>query len=129
PDIADGFAEQAKVTDQMARKVELAKLADEAMTLVNNPSYLPTSQRKNLEGRIANILDKLSAARRSIDQDKDLQIALESIGKLVEEGKTAEGYQVRNELVRRFPGLEPHTQLIAATLAISDRERQAVRLT
>lgn len=129
PDIADGFAEQAKVTDQMARKIELTKLADESMTLVNNPSYLPSSQRKNLEGRIANILDKLSAARRSIDQDKDLQVALESIGKLVEEGKTADGYQVRNDLVRRFPGLEPHAQLIAATLAISDRERQAVRMT
>lgn len=129
PEIADGFAEQAKATDVMAKKVELSKLAEDSMALVNNPSYIPSSQRKNLEGRIANIIDKLAAARRSIDQDKEMQLALEDIGKLMGDGKTADSYQVRNDLVRRFPGLEPHAQVIAATLAISERERQAVRLT
>jgi outer membrane protein assembly factor BamB len=128
PDIADGFAEQAKVTDQMNRKVELTKLADDSMVLVNNPSYLPAAQRKNLEGRLATILDKLSAARRSIDQDKELQTALADITKVMGEGKTADAYLVRNDLVRRFPGLETQQQLIDATHAISERERQAVRI-
>ena len=128
PDIADGFAEQAKATDQVAKKVELTKLADDSMVLVNNPSYLPAAARKNLEGRISTILDKLSAARRSIDQDKELQTALADITKLIGEGKTAECYQVRTDLVRRFPGLEPHPQLVEATLAISERERQTVRI-
>jgi hypothetical protein len=128
PDIADGFAEQAKATDQMERKVDLTKLADDAMVLVNNPSYLPAAQRKNLEGRLATILDKLSAARRSIDQDKELQTALADITKLIGDGKTADAYLVRNDLVRRFPGLEAQQQLIDATLAISERERQTVRI-
>ncbi|WP_254510708.1 outer membrane protein assembly factor BamB family protein [Anatilimnocola floriformis] len=128
PEIADGFAEQAKATDQVARKVDLTKLADDSMVLVNNPSYLPSAQRKNLEGRIANILDKLSAARRSIDQEKELQVGLADITKHLADGKTADCYQVRTDLVRRFPGLEIHPQLIESTLAISERERQAVRI-
>jgi hypothetical protein len=129
PDIADGFAEQAKTTDTVERKIELTKLADDSMVLVNNPSYLPAAQRKNLEGRLANILDKLTAARRSIDQEKELDVALGDINKLVGEGKTADGYLVRHDLVRRFPGLELHPKLVEATLAMSERERQAVRLT
>ncbi|WP_425619184.1 PQQ-binding-like beta-propeller repeat protein [Anatilimnocola sp. NA78] len=128
PEIADGFAEQAKTTDQMNRKVELTKLADESMMLVNNTEYLPAAQRKNLEARIAGIIDKLNMARRSIDQDKDLQTAIGNITTLVGEGKTAESYTVRTELVRKYPGLEPHPQLIETTLAISERERQAVRM-
>jgi hypothetical protein len=128
PNIANGFAEQAKAAEQMSRKVELAKLADESMALINNANYLPASQRKNLEARIASILDKLNVARRSIDQDKDLLTAVSQISDLVKEGKTAESYQVRTDLVRKFPGLENHDQLMAATLAISQREREAVRL-
>jgi TolA-binding protein len=128
PDIADGFAEQAKTTEQIARKLELTKLADEALVLANNPSYIPTAQRKNIESRLASIVDKLTAARRSISQDEELQKALAQIKEYVEQGKTLESYQVRVDLVRRFPGLEQHKQLVEATLAISERERQAVRL-
>lgn len=128
PDIADGFAEQAKATDKIERKLELTKLADESMALVNNPDFLPASQRKNLEARIANIVDKLAVARRSISQDDDLQKAISQIKQLLADGKTKECYDVRMDLVRNYPGLEPHPQLVEVTHAVSERERQAVRL-
>jgi outer membrane protein assembly factor BamB len=128
PDIADGFAEHAKVQDQISKKLDLTKLADEALVLANNPSYIPTAQKKNIESRLATITDKLTAARRSISQDEDLQKSLGEIKQLMEEGKTADSYRVRTDLVRRYPGLEVHPQLVTATLAVSERERQSVRL-
>lgn len=128
PEIASGFAEQAKATEKVERLVDLTKLAGDSMALVNNPSYLSPDDRKNIEVRINTIVQMLSDASRSIDQDKNLQAGIESINKLNTEGKTAEAYQVRRDLVRRFTALETNKQLIDATYTICERERQAVRI-
>jgi hypothetical protein len=128
PEISSGFAEQAKATDKIERLVDLTKLAEESLALVNNPSYLSPDDRKNIEVRISNIMQMLAAASRSIAQDKDLQAAITTITKLCEEGKTAEAYQVRRDVVRKFPALERNKQLTDATYAICEREKQAVRL-
>lgn len=128
PEISSGFAEQAKATDKVERLVDLTKLAEESLALVNNPSYLSPDDRKNIDVRIGNITQMLADASRSIAQDKDLQASIESITKLSGEGKTAEAYQVRRDLVRKFPGLDTSKQLIDATYVICEREKQAVRM-
>lgn len=128
PEISSGFAEQAKATEKVERLVDLTKLAEESLALVNNPSYLSPDDRKNIEVRIGNITQMLADASRSIAQDKDLQASIESITKLSGEGKTAEAYQVRRDLVRKFPGLDTSKQLIDATYIICEREKQAVRM-
>ncbi|HZN32915.1 MAG TPA: PQQ-binding-like beta-propeller repeat protein, partial [Pirellulaceae bacterium] len=128
PEIADGFASQAERAGETARKEELVKLAGEAMQLVNNPSYLPASLRKEREGRIAAILDKLKAAQRSIDQDKELITAIGKIKGAAEKGNAREAYSVRDTLVRTYPALEVNPQLIAAIAGVGERERQLVKV-
>src|SRR6185436_17439772 len=126
PDIADGFAMQAGQANETARKEELVKLAGEAMQLVNNPVYLPASLRKEREGRIAGVLDKLKVAQRSIDQDKDLVAAIGKIKTAAEKGDARAAYQVRDELVRTYPALETSAPLLAAIVGVGESERGLV---
>jgi outer membrane protein assembly factor BamB len=128
PDIADGFATLAGQAAETAKKEELVKLAGDAMQLVNNPSYLPATLRKEREGRIADILDKLKAAQRSIDQDKDLAAAIGKIKAAAEKGNAREAYQVRDALVRSYPGLEGNSQLVTAILGVGESERKLVQV-
>jgi outer membrane protein assembly factor BamB len=126
PDIADGFATQASQAADGARKADLVKSAGEALGLVNNPAYLPASLRKDREGHIGRIVDKLKAAERSMQQDKDLAGALEQISAAADKGKAADAYRLQADLLRTYPGLATNPQLVAATRKIGEKERQLV---
>ncbi len=129
PDIADGFATQAGEAKDRAAKEELVALTKEAMDLVNTPSYLPASLRKDREGRIAAILDKLKLAERSIEQDKDLAAALGKIAASEQQGDAAGAYKVRGDLLKLYPILEGNTDLVAAIRKVGDKERDLVKVT
>jgi outer membrane protein assembly factor BamB len=126
PDIADGFATQAAQTHDSSRKADLVKSAGEALSLVNNPAYLPASLRKDRESQIGRIIDKLKAAERSIQQDKDLAAAVEKITAATEKGNAKSAYQLQAELLRTYPGLATNAQLVAAIRQVGEKERQLV---
>ncbi len=129
PDIADNFATQATQTEDAQRKSELVKLAGDALALVNNPAYLPASLRKEREGRIGRIVDKLKTADRGIQQEKDLAATIEKISVAVEKGSTAAAYQLQSELLHTYPGLANHPQLVTAIRQAGQKEQQLVKLT
>jgi outer membrane protein assembly factor BamB len=129
PDVADGFAALAGEADSTAKKEELVKLANEAMELVNSPTYIPASLRKDRAARIAAIIDKINVAQRSIDQDKELASAIAKIGEAAQKGDAAAAYKVRTDLLRVYPGLEAHADLQAAILKVGERESELVQVT
>jgi outer membrane protein assembly factor BamB len=126
PNIADGFATQAAQAKDSARKGELVKLAGEALTLVNNPAYLPASLRKDRESQILRTVDKLRSAERGIQQDKDLAAAVAQIGTATEKGNAAAAYQAQADLLRTYPGLASNMQLVAAVRRVGEKEQQLV---
>jgi outer membrane protein assembly factor BamB len=126
PDIADGFAALAGQADETSRKQEFVKLAGEAMDLVNNPTYLPATLRKEREPRIAAVLDKLKVTERSIQRDRDLAAAIDKIKTVTTQGDAAGAYQVRSQLLRSYPGLENDVQLVAAIRQVGEKERTLV---
>jgi tetratricopeptide (TPR) repeat protein len=128
PDIADGFAGLAADAATTEKKEELVTLANEAMELVSNPTYIPASLRKDREARIAGILDKLKLAQRGIDEDKELVAAVGKIGAAAQQGDAAAAYKIRADLLKVYPALEAHPDLIAAILQVGERERQLVQV-
>lgn len=128
PEIADGFATQAVQTDDPARKGELTKLAGDTLTLVNNPAYLPASLRKDREAHISRIVDKLKAAERGIQEEKDLATTVEGIGKLTEKGEASAAYELQATLLRTYPGLAANPQLVAAIRQVGEKERELVKV-
>ena len=128
PDIADGFATKAKDEPDTAKRVELVAKTEAAIALVNNPSYIPSSLRKDQEVRISQIIEKLDAARRSIDQDRDLQTAVEKMTAAADQNQAATGYATRRELLKKYPALEISESLMAATYRLSQGEQSQIEV-
>ena len=127
PEIAEGFSQPAKTEPDMKKAQALVDLAEQAMKLVNNPGYIPTSLRKPVETRIENIAEDIELAKRNINQSKRLAEAVAEIGQAVQAGKTVEAYAVRRRLLGEYPGLDQNAQLVEAVLAIAQRERDLVK--
>jgi outer membrane protein assembly factor BamB len=126
PTIADSFATDARASTDLQRMEKLVAQAHEAMRLVNNASYLPSSRRKNQASRIEAIEEKIRVAERTINQDKALASAMAELQAQVKKGDITAAYHVREKLLQSYPPLAKHADVIKNTLAISARERDLV---
>lgn len=129
PSLAEGVASQAVQADDPARKQDWVKLATEALALVNNPSYLPASLRKDRENQIARIVDQLKVAERGIEQDRRLAETIKAILAAADQGKASDGYTARAQLLKQYPALETNPDLLAAVAKVGLRERELVKTT
>lgn len=126
-EMAHTLASQAAETKETAKREELVKLAEEAMTLVNNPAYIPADRKNEIQSQLTVVADRLKLARRSIDQDKELVKALAAINKSVSAGDAMAAYQVRLDLIRAYPAVEANASLSEATKAIGQMEQKQVK--
>jgi len=126
PSIADNFATSAKASTDVARMEKYVEQAHAAMKLVNNPTYLPTTRRKNQEARIDAIQEKIRVAERTINQDKALDSAMVQLQEKLTAGDIVGAYQVREKLLQEYPTLQTNADVVKNTLAISQRERDLV---
>ena len=129
PKIAGGFADQAKNSPDRKRAQEHVDLADKAMELVNNPSYIPTKDRE--DAQMISVLGKINRsidlAKRTIQKEIALEKALAVIQSHVSDGNTVGAFAIRAELLKAFPELESDKSLSQAVNQISDRERSLVK--
>lgn len=127
PEIAEGFSQPARLEPDIDKAQGLVRLAEQALQLVNNPAYIPTSLRRPVETRIESIQEDLELAKRNINQSQRLQEAVAAIERAAQAGQTAEAYAVRRQLLGEYPGLDQHPQLVQAVLGITQRERELVQ--
>jgi len=119
PTIAEGFVARARKTSETEGSKLNVELAQRAMVLVNNPDYLPTSQRKAQLGRIEKIEEDIRIEQREINRDFALVEALKNIKSALASGDTIVAYETREKLVKEYNDLETNEQLRAAVLEIS----------
>ncbi len=122
PEIYEGFVDQARQTEATERKEALIANARDALALVDNPSYLPTSQRKPLQARIDAIAKEVVLIERDINRDKELQSSIDQIRAAATAGDTAQAYAIRRTLLSRYPELTANGDLLAAVLEITQAE-------
>jgi outer membrane protein assembly factor BamB len=127
-EVARSFATQAMGTKDTAKREEVVARAEETMKLVDNPTYIPAKEKTQILSQLTDINDRLKAARRSTDQDKELVKALEAIKKAVGSGDAAAAYKFRLELIRLYPAVEADAGLGAATQAIGQMEQKQVKV-
>ncbi|GAA4421794.1 PQQ-binding-like beta-propeller repeat protein [Bremerella cremea] len=114
PEIATGLAENAQKSGAVDEKERLANLADEAMALVNDPVYMPTSMRETQQQKIETIAMNLVRVRRDVDRDRARNEALTQIEANTASGKFQEVYQLRRTLLDSYPALRTDEGLVAA---------------
>ncbi len=122
PEIYEGFVDEAQRAEATEQKEALIANAREALALVDNPDYLPTSQRRPLQGRIDAIAKEVVLIERDINRDKELQSSIEKIRAAATAGDTAQAYEIRRTLLSRYPELTANGDLLAAVLEITQAE-------
>ncbi|MFO0870729.1 MAG: PQQ-binding-like beta-propeller repeat protein [Pirellulales bacterium] len=128
PDIALGLSQQAKNLGATPEAEELVGLADQALEMVRNPSYIPTSLRTSQQQRIDEIERVLGEAKRGIEQEKALVAALQDIAAAANAGQTPEAFERRRSLLKLYPAVEADPRLAQAVRDVAAREQQLVRV-
>lgn len=128
PDIAGGFASQAINTQDTAQAERLVALAEDGMTLVNDPKYIPSSLRESVAARIDAIQENIGVARRNINRDKALEKARGEIDEALAKDDTPAAFQIRKTLIKEYPSLETHPAVIEAVRKTTEKERELVAL-
>ena len=127
-DIASRFADQAAEANDLRQKETLVKSTEEALQLVDNSAYIPSSMKVEVQPRINLLHDKLKAARRGIDQDRRLADSVAAIRAHTEKADAAKAYDIRRDLLREYPGLEANKELAEATRLVGAKERELVKV-
>jgi outer membrane protein assembly factor BamB len=126
--MANTSAKSAQVAKTTEKKEELVAQTEEALKLVENASYIPSSLKAEVQSQIDQTMDILKAARRSIDQDKDLAKAIAAMNEFIQAKDAAQAYRTRTELLRIYPALDADPKLIEATTAVTAMEQSQVKL-
>ncbi len=129
PDIAAAFIDAAMKTDDVDKKKEFLDYCKEAMKLVNDPEYIPTSKRQSRLGVINTTRDNMEAVQRAIEADRELRKTIAQIEEAAEAGRTNSAYEIRRRLIQRAVGnLANHPDLIAAMQKVAAKERELVQV-
>ena len=129
PNIAERLALQAKRNLSNATVAsELVAKSEHALELVNNGSYIPPSMRSAVEAKVAVIQEELSFVKREIHRDAEMTAAVAAIKEATEAGKTIEATNIHRAFLKKYPGLDAHETLVAATLAIAAKERELAQV-
>jgi len=126
PGIMAGLVEQAAKAATAEESQQHVDLAGEALKLINNSTYLPTSQRASQQARIESLQADLELVVRNINRDRELAAAVQQINEAAARRDTAEAYALRTELLKKYPNLEDHPDLRQAVADITAAERHKV---
>ena len=126
PAIAEGLTNEALRSDDVARKQALVDLARQALALVNNSNYLPTSVRRAQETRIEEIQENIFVTERDIGRDTELASSVQKMQLAAAQGRIAEAYRVRSQLLAKYPPLRERKELVEAVKEVTRQEQAAV---
>lgn len=114
PDLANGLAQAALAEQTIERRRELVGQAKEAMTLVDDSNYLPTSLRSGQQTRIDGIVADIQRVERGISRDEELTAAVADIEAAAKSSDFEAVYRRRQDLLRVYPSLSEDERLQGA---------------
>ncbi|TWT32150.1 outer membrane protein assembly factor BamB family protein [Blastopirellula retiformator] len=137
PDLANGLAQTAVGEQTIDRRRDLVAKAKQAMTLVDDSNYLPTSLRSGQQTRIDGIVADIQRVERGISRDEELAAAVADIQAAAQAGDFEAVYKRRLDLLRVYPSLSANADLqgavwevvaaLEAKVAVSDEKVAAER--
>ena len=126
PTIANELAEQARTSSEIADKEQFVALHDEALELINNTNYMPSSHKQGQQRRLDEIAAKVATVKRSINEDRELAKTVEAIQQAIVADQPVDAYAARDALLKVYPALENRKELQQAVRDISKKEQQRV---
>lgn len=127
--LAGKFNERADGFKETAQKKALMAEMDKLMELINNPQYVGTNQRNQQLPTLNRIEEHRKRIQLDINRDEELAKTLTAISEQLADKKTTEAYQLRKELIARYPQLETDAGLIAQVQKASVIQQSLVAAT
>lgn len=124
--LASKFNDRADSTEDTAGRKELMSEMDGLMNLINDPQFVGAAQRSQQAPTLLRIEENRQRIMREINRDDELQAALAEIDAKLEAKDTMAAYQVRRELIDRYPLVEADTGLIERVKQASRIQQEAV---
>ncbi|HET6883886.1 MAG TPA: PQQ-binding-like beta-propeller repeat protein [Pirellulales bacterium] len=118
PQIAQGLAKQAAEKQD----AHLLDETEEALKLIDK--YIRKTLRPEQE--LAEVRASLERTRHTMGRDAALKEAVAGIEKSIAEGAPQRAYDIRKDLLKRYPNLAGNEDLQAAVISLSKAEKAAV---
>jgi hypothetical protein len=111
--LSEKFVGRIEATESLDDREKLLAKMGEQMALVRDPRYIATQERTQNALRIQNIEEGMLRAQRDIQKGRDLLVAIDSMSKSNEAKDVNKSYEIRREIVRKYPILETDGKLNA----------------
>jgi outer membrane protein assembly factor BamB len=117
------FAEGLALRAKEKSSPEMVAKTREALGLIEK--YVPRSLQQPT--KLADVEASLGLTVRQIDRDKELDKAVAALQDAIKQQKTADAYNIRRALLKKYPDLQDNAKLAATMAAISQAQFAAVK--
>ncbi len=128
PGTGIGFTDKGLESNDVEVKKEQLKLAEEMMVLIDNPTYVPGSEKRKpaVNESLKLLSDNMAKIRRQITMEHEYVTAVSSMDELTEQGDTNLAFKTFEELVSIYPELRTREGIEESLDKISLREAELV---
>lgn len=109
--IAEKFTERIESTADLEERKKLISSMSTLLEMVNDSRYLGPQDRAQNALRIRNIEEGMSRANRGVQRDTDRLATIENMTNALAQRNVSKTYEVRRELLRKYPMLEGDAQI------------------
>jgi outer membrane protein assembly factor BamB len=124
--LAEKFITKADNTSGVSDRKNLVTQMNQQMELIRDPRFVGTQERTQNELRIRRIEEDQQRVVRDIQQTEDLNTTVENMTASIASKDVVKTYDLRRELVRKYPILEQNSKLRDLMLQATDIQRGLV---
>jgi len=124
--LAEKFITKADNTSGVADRKNLVAQMNQQMDLIRDPRFVGTQERTQNELRIRRIEEDQQRVVRDIQQTEDLNVVVENMTASVAAKDVVKTYDLRRDLVRKYPILEQNNKLRDLMLQATEIQRGLV---
>ena len=131
PEIVSGFrtaAQDAANVGDTETAANNVRLFRESLKMVRDSKYITSSRHKQMLPQIESLEREIEVVERIINQGNRLEQAVQEMEVATAAGDTRQAYEIRRELLKEYPHLGSNEKLLHVSRAISDEEKNNVRV-
>lgn len=125
--LAEKFNTRMDGSKDTNQRKELMSEMDKLMGIINDPKFVGSSQRTAQAPTLLKIEESRARILREIRRDDELVVAIREMDQLLEAKDVLKAYEVRKELINRYPLLEANEELNKLVRRASDTQRELVK--
>ncbi|MCA9132078.1 MAG: PQQ-binding-like beta-propeller repeat protein [Planctomycetales bacterium] len=124
--LASKFNDRADAAETTAERKSLMAAMEQLLALINDPRYVGAQQRNQQAPTLNRMQEDRQRILRDIQRDEELAAALSQIDKKLTDRDTLAAYDIRKQLVNRYPLLEADSGLQERVRRATEVQRELV---